>query len=125
MILAWMGFAPLNDFELIVNESGARLVWYVSAPQPTEAEIDAAALGAYKAAAIAANRAEARSRIEARWPDTIQRSAALGVYPQAVVDEMRADIASVVAAENAAADAIDACTTVEQVLAVTVNWPVI
>jgi len=122
-------FPQAGELQWIVQDDGTgdRLVFWDAAlgPQPTQAEIDAAALGVYKTAAIARNRAEARRRIEAKWPDPIQRSAALGVYPQATVDTMVANIAAVIEAENAAADLIDAATTVAEVEAVTPNWPVI
>lgn len=110
--IAFDGIPPLDA----VWDAGANTLRL-----PTAAE----RLLAAKAAAIAANRAEARSRILARWPLEQQSSANMGVYPQAVVDEMRSDIAAVIAAENAAADLIDAATTVAEVEAVTVNWPVI
>ena len=41
------------------------------------------------------------------------------------VAQMQADIAAVIAASNAAEDAVAAATTVAQVEAVTATWPVI
>lgn len=74
---------------------------------------------------IAVVRTDARQRIEAKYPEWRQRSAALGVYPAEYVAQMQADIAAVIAASNAAEDAVAAATTVEQVEAVTATWPVI
>jgi len=86
---------------------------------PTASEVLAAA----QAAAIAANRAEAERRLFARWPVGKQLSINAGLYPDAVKELRDAHADAVIAAENAAADAIDACTAVEQVAAVVVNWP--
>jgi hypothetical protein len=120
-----MGFVPDRDFLFAAVGNGETLVWYSAQPQPTEAEIDAAALPALKSRTITANRAEARRRIEAKYPLWRQQSAVLGVYPEAYTAQMSADIAAVVSAENTAADLIDAATTEAEVAAVTVNWPVI
>lgn len=125
-ILESMGFQQFRDFVVSDIGDGPRIErWMSATPQPTQAEIDAAALGAYKASAIAANRAEARRRIEAKYPLWRQQSAVLGVYPEAYASQMATDIAAVVGAENTAADLIDAATTEAAVAAVTVNWPVI
>ena len=86
----------------------------------TTAEI----LAATKAAAIAANRAECSSRIYARYPAGRQLSASFGLYDSANVATMVDWIAANVAAENTAADAIEAAATVAAVEAVTVAWPV-
>jgi len=103
--------------------------WARPEPKPVEAEVLAAfnPLPAAKAAAIAANRAEAAARIGARWPTWRQLNLADGTYPdtEAQRAQMVADKQAVIAAENAAADSIEACMTVEQVAAVVVNWPVI
>ncbi len=84
-------------------------------------------LVASKTAATAANRAECSSRIYARYPAGRQSSVALGVYsgPEAEAQAaiMKDWIADMVAAENAAADAIEAATTVAAVEAVSVSWP--
>ncbi len=82
---------------------------------------------AAKAAAIAANRAECSSRIYARYPAGRQSSVALGIYSGAEAEAqaqiMKDWISDMVAAENTAADAIEAATTVAAVEAVTVAWP--
>ncbi len=85
----------------------------------TAAEI----LAATKAAAIAANRAECSSRIFARYPAGRQLSALAGLYDSANVATMTDWISDMVAAENTAADAIEAATTVQEVEAVSVSWP--
>ena len=86
----------------------------------TTAEI----LAATKAARIAANRAECSNRIYVRYPAGRQLSASFGLYDSANVATMVDWIAANVAAENTAADAIEAATTVAAVEAVTVAWPV-
>ena len=86
----------------------------------TTAEI----LAATKAAAISSNRAECSSRIYARYPAGRQLSASFGLYDSANVAAMTDWIAANISAENAAADAIEAATTVAAVEAVTVAWPV-
>lgn len=88
--------------------------------EATAAEI----LAATKAGAIAANRAECSSRIYARYPAGRQLSASFGLYDSANVATMVDWIAANVAAENTAADAIEAAQTVAAVEAVTVAWPV-
>ena len=92
--------------------------------EATAAEI----LAATKAARIAANRGDCSSRIYARYPAGRQSSVALGVYSgpeaEAQAQIMKDWISGMVAAENAAADLIEAATTVQAVEAVTVAWPV-
>ena len=114
-----------GDFRLEDAGSGPVIAaWTYSQPQPTEAELSAAELPAAKAARIAANRAECTSRIYARYPAGRQLSASFGLYDSANVAAMVDWIAANVAAENIAADAIEAATTVQAVEAVTVAWPV-
>ena len=85
-------------------------------------------LAAAKAAHIVDNRSECQRRIYARYPAWRQSSVALGVLTGPVAEanaaEMRDWISDMVAAENTAADAIEAATTVAAVEAVTVAWPV-
>ena len=73
---------------------------------------------------IEANRAECSGRIFERYPAGRQLSASFGLYDSANVATMVDWIAANVAAENTAADAIEAATTVAAVEAVTVAWPV-
>ena len=86
----------------------------------TAAEI----LAATKAARIEENRAECSRRIFERYPAGRQLSASFGLYDSANVATMVDWISDMVAAENTAADAIEAATTVQAVEAVTVAWPV-
>ena len=88
--------------------------------EATPAEI----LTATKVAVIAANRAECSRRIFARYPAGRQLSALAGLYDGANVATMTDWIAANISAENTAADAIEAATTVAAVEAVTVAWPV-
>lgn len=70
-------------------------------------------------------RQQAADVIDAKYPDWRQRSAALGVYPQAYVQQMQSGIASVIAASNGGEDAVDAAPDIPSVEAVTVTWPVL
>ena len=97
--------------------------WTDARPQPTQAEIDDAQLPAFKFTKIAANRAECERRIYARYPAGRQLSALAGLYDSANVATMTDWIAANISAENTAADAIEAATTVQAVEAVTVAWP--
>ncbi len=111
----------LHDW--IVSD-GVITVWNRPESQPTPAELAAAELPAAKAATIAANRAECSRRIYARYPAGRQLSALAGLYDSANVATMTDWIAANISAENTAADAIEAATTVQQVGAVSVIWPV-
>ncbi len=102
-------------------------IWVVvisGVPRPASA---AEILVATKSAIIATNRSECSSRIFARYPAGRQSSVALGIYSGAEAEAqaqiMKDWIADMVAAENTAADAIEAATTVQAVEAVTVAWP--
>lgn len=120
-----LGFIPGVDFVVRDDGAGAYIEqWNLPEPQPTPAEIAAAELPAAKQFAIAANRAECSNRIYARYPAGRQLSALAGIYDAANVSAMHDWIASCIAAENTAADAIEAATTVSAVEAVTVAWPV-
>ena len=81
-------------------------------------------LVATKSRYIEANRAECSNRIYARYPAGRQLSALAGIYDAANVSAMHDWIAANIAAENTAADLIEAATTVAAVEAVTVAWPV-
>ena len=109
-------FSPGGD---VVLEDGVIAVWRRAEPQPTPAELAAAELPAAKHWSVAANRAECSRRIYARYPPGRQLSALAGLYDLANV----AAIHSCIAAENTAADAIEAATTVQAVEAVSVSWP--
>ncbi|MBP8100960.1 MAG: hypothetical protein KAY54_03665 [Burkholderiaceae bacterium] len=126
--LKYLGFADGVDF--LLSHAGAGnppdIQWMSQSQQPTSAELAAAELPAAKAAAIGANRVECSRRIYARYPAGRQSSVALGIYSgaEAEAKTMKDWISDMVAAENTAADAIEAATTVAAVEAVTVAWPV-
>ncbi len=84
-------------------------------PVPTLAQL--------KSAAIEANRAECRRRIVEVWPEDQQRNAALGILSTELTDACAAWIKACRAAENAAADLIDAATDAAGVAAVKVVRP--
>ncbi|MBK6790851.1 MAG: hypothetical protein IPG77_25355 [Betaproteobacteria bacterium] len=129
-VLRWM--FPGLDASMMAGRTQVfadRIGWWDDAlgAQPTPAEIAAAELPAAKAIKTAANRAECERRIYARYPAGRQSSVALGIYSGAEAEAqaaiMKDWISDMVAAENAAADAIEAATTVQQVEAVAVTWP--
>jgi len=117
---------PGIDFtrDVVIQADEGIVDWRRPEPQPTPAELAVAELPAAKAAAIAAHRAECSGRIYARYPAGRQLSALAGLYDSANVATMTDWIAACIAAENAAADAIEAATTVAAVEAVSVSWPV-
>jgi len=120
---------PGIDFtrDVVIQAATGIVDWRRPEPQPTPAELAAAELPAAKQFAIAANRAECSRRIFERYPAGRQSSVALGVYSgaeaQAQAQIMKDWISDMVAAENTAADAIEAATTVQAVEAVSVSWP--
>ena len=107
-----------------LDGAGNIVFWRSVLPQPTPAELAAAELPAAKAVSIVANRAECSRRIFERYPAGRQLSALAGLYDPGNVAAMTDWIAANISAENAAADAIEAATTVAAVEAVTVAWPV-
>ena len=117
---------PLIDYQVGNDGAGGAIVYWSATlgPQPTPAELAAAELPAAKHFAIAANRAECSRRIFERYPTGRQLSALAGLYDSANVATMTDWIAANIAAENTAADAIEAATTVAAVEAVSVSWPV-
>lgn len=125
-VLAHMGYVLDRDFVVSGNGPGIppTLFWYSALPQPTPAELAAAELPAAKHFAVAANRAECSRRIFERYPPGRQLSALAGLYDSVNVAAMHDWIAACIAAENTAADAIEAATTVQAVEAVSVSWPV-
>lgn len=94
--------------------------------QPTQAEIEAAALPVSKAGRIAAINAECRARLLARFGDPAEQvSRAIGVYGPAEKSALETGIAATIDASNTASDAVTAAATIEAVEAVTVTWPAI
>lgn len=100
--------------------------WRRPEPQPTQAEIEAAALPVSKAERITAINTECRARLLARFGDPAEQvSRAIGVYGLAEKAALETGIAATIDASNTASDAVTAATTVEDVEAVTVTWPAI
>lgn len=123
--MQYLGFVANEDFRVHADSQNVEtLMWLSQATQPTPSELASAELPAAKAAAVAANRAECSRRIFERYPTGRQLSALAGLYDSANVAAMHEWIAANIAAENTAADAIEAATTVQAVEAVTVAWPV-
>lgn len=61
------------------------------------------------------NKQACQAHILARYPDPIQRSAALGIYPSAVVTEMTDFIAACIAEENRVFDMLETADSPETV----------
>ena len=68
--------------------------------------------------------AEAQGRITYYWPLWAQNDVALGVYSELDASYCRDWIAENIAASNVATDQVALATTIPEVAAVTVNWPV-
>jgi hypothetical protein len=75
-------------------------------PPPTLDEI--------KAGVQAANRSACRVRILAKYTEETQRNAALGIYGEEYAATCADFIARCIAVEDAAFDAVEACTTAEE-----------
>ena len=68
-------------------------------------------------------KAQCTAHILAAYPDTIQRSAALGIYASFTIDDMTAFISGCISEENRCFDVLEAATTLEEVEAVTPTFP--
>jgi len=124
--LAYLGFRPEIDFWL--SDVGGEHIasWMSASPQPTDSEIDAAALPAAKAARIANINAECRARLLARYGSAEEQvSRAIGVYGATEQADMQAGIAATIDASNTASNAVLAAADIAAVEAVTVTWPAI
>jgi acetyl-CoA acetyltransferase len=89
-------------------------------PKATTAE----ALAALPQSEIAAIRAEAQSRIYAKWPQWLQANIALGLDPD-LAEDCTDDIAAVRSASNTAEAAVESATTLAELEAVSASWPVL
>lgn len=119
---------PLKSWTVVDDGTGARIRYWNPAlgAQPTQAELDAAALPATQAQRIAAINTECRARLLARFGDPAEQvSRSIGVYGLAEKSALETGIAATIDASNTASDAVTAATTIAQVEAVTVTWPVI
>ena len=116
-----------RDCILSDDGSGPRIErWSRPEPQPTEAEIEAAALPASKAQRITAINTECRARLLARFGDPAEQvSRSIGIYGTVEQSALSTGIAATIDASNTASDAVTAATTIEAVEAVTVTWPAI
>jgi len=78
-----------------------------------------------KGAKLAKIRTEAETVILAKYPVWYQANVANGIYSESIGNTMKAGITSVIMESNRCEDLVDAATTVEQINAVTPNWPVL
>jgi hypothetical protein len=124
-ILMGMGYTLDRDF--IARRDGGETVieWLAQSAQPTEAEIDAAALGAYKASYRQRVRAEAKRRIFAQYTEEELIALALGAYTTASAVEAQTWIGAMKAKVATVVGQINAATTVEQLDAgwAALTWP--
>jgi hypothetical protein len=120
-----MGYALDGDFVVVAEGDGGRILWLSQQPQPTEAEIDAAALPAYKAHYRALVRSTALTRIRAKYGDDDVISLVAGAYTSASAAEARAWIGAMRAKVATTIGQINAATTVEQLDAgwAALTWP--
>lgn len=118
---------PLTDYEIADSGGGMELVsWNSSTQRPSIAEIAAASLPAAKSVRIAAINAECRARLIARFGEAYEQvSRSLGVYGVAEKTAMVDGVSATIDASNTASNAVLAATTIIDVEAVTVTWPVI
>ena len=126
-VLSHLGFKLDVDY-VLVNIDGVQTItnWSGATPQPTEAEIETAALPAAKAARITAINAECRARLLARFGDPAEQvSRSIGIYGASEQAALSTGIAATIDASNTASDAVTAATTIEAVEAVAVTWPAI
>ena len=118
---------PLTDYEIADSGGGMELVsWNLSIQRPSTDEIDAARLPAAKSMRITAINTECRARLITRFGEAHEQvSRSLGIYG---VEEKTAStngMAAMIDASNIASNEVLAATTILDVEAVTVTWPVI
>ncbi|MBU0777883.1 hypothetical protein KKF82_06460 [Patescibacteria group bacterium] len=76
-----------------------------------------------KVARKATIRLEAQTFILADYPYFVQNNVANSIYGSDIGDPMKAHIANIITESNACEDAVDACTTLAGIRAVTPTWP--
>jgi hypothetical protein len=125
IILQYLGYHVDVDFVVFADFSGFNVNWLSQQPQPTEAEIDAAALPAYKAHYRALVRSTALTRIRAKYGDDDVISLVAGAYTSASAAEARAWIGAMRAKVATTIGQINAATTIEQLDAgwAALTWP--
>ena len=106
-----------NGWTLIADPPSARHTWSGSAWVGPS-------LDTLKAERIAQINAECTQRILAVWPLEKQISALAGIYGAGQTTAMTDWVDGHIGASNTASDAVDAATTIAQVEAVSVSWPV-
>ena len=118
---------PLTDYEIVDRGKGMELVsWNASSKPPSMDEIDAARLPAAKSMRITAINTECRARLTTRFGNAEEQvSRSLGVYGAAEKTAITNGIAAMIDASNTASNAVLAASTILDVEAVTVTWPVI
>lgn len=127
LVYMFPGIRLSLDCEIRTIDGVVTLVnWYRHEPQPTPAEIAAAELPAAKSARIEADRQECRRRLTEFYGDALEQGSRFaGGYGEAAQANILAGTVAARVASNTARDAVNAATTVEQVEAVTVQWPVL
>ncbi len=121
-----IGPGDAGDECVLVN--GQIVVWDRPEPQPDEATLlaDYDPLPNAKADRIAAINAETRSRLLTRFGDPAEQvSRSIGVYGLTEKAALETGIAATIDASNTASDAVTEATTIAEVEAVAVTWPVI
>jgi hypothetical protein len=124
-ILIGMGYRIDDDFIAVANGVTTNVVWRSQQPQPTEAEIDAAALPAYKAHYRALVRSTALARIRAKYGEDDVLSLVAGAYTSASAAEAQAWIGAMRAKVVTTIGQINAATTEAQLDAgwAALTWP--
>ena len=115
-------YLPADD-ETLVNSIPLGAIWYGSQVRSGNAvEI----LAATKASRIKADRTECRRRLTEYYGDALEQvSRASGLYGATAQANHAAGVSAAIDASNVARDLINAATTVAEVEAVTVAWPVL
>jgi hypothetical protein len=112
------------DYGLAADGSVA--FWRRPEPQPTPAEIEAARLPATKAQRIEQDRQECRRRLTEHYGDALEQTSRFaGGYGEFAKANILTGTVAARIASNVARDQINAATTVAEVEAVTVSWPVL
>lgn len=125
--LVYLGFTPDVDFSALrLSDGSIGITWRSSQPQPTQQEIDAAALPAAKWKRIEAINSECRVRLITRYGSAEEQvSRSLGIYGQVERDAMQTGIAATIDASNVASNSVLAAADIAAVEAVSVSWPAI
>jgi hypothetical protein len=116
--LSYMGYLLDIDYVLFDDH-----VQWLTTP-PDQAAIDSAELPAAKADRIETDRQECKRRLFEFYGDGGEQvSRATGIYGETARSNHANGVAATIDASNVARDQINVATTVEEVEAVTVDWP--